>query len=97
MPCFSSAGVSSQVFNSDNSSSNTLLQSIKADQSVTFEIVKKIEAAINRYLSFQSFSKNFKLMFLDTSRYNQKEGGHEAFTTRLVRSAPLQYLYIVQV
>ena len=89
---FSSAGVSSQVFNSDNSSSNTLLQSIKADQSVTFEIVKNIEAAINRYLMGQSFSKNFKLMFLDTSRYNQKEVT-EAYYKACTVGAPAISLY----
>ena len=93
---FSSAGVSSQIFNFDNSSSNALLQSIKADQSMTFEIVKKIEAAINRYLMSQSFSKNFKLMFLDISRYNQKEKAEEFYKACTV-GAPAISLYCASI
>lgn len=72
---FSSAGVSSLLFNNPKASSNSLLLSIKADQALTFGIVRSIETAINRFLQSQSFGKNFKTIFLDVSRYNQKEMG----------------------
>jgi len=72
---FSAAGVSSLLFNSDKSSSNSLLLSIKADQAITYGIVKSIEDAINRMLWTQSFGKNFKVNFLDVSPYNRKEVG----------------------
>jgi hypothetical protein len=70
---YSDAGVSSQIFNSDNTSSNALLQSIKADQAMVYNIVLKIQNAVNRFLLSQSYSKNFKLEILDISRFNQKE------------------------
>ena len=90
---FSAAGVSSQIFNSDNTSSNALLQSIKADQSITYEIVTKIEAAINRYLMSQSYSKNFRISFLDISRYNQKEMS-EAYYKACTVGAPFISMYM---
>lgn len=71
---FSSAGVSSQIFSSKNAtSSNAMLLSIKADQNITFGIVRMIEDAINRILHEQSASKNFSIRILDTSCYNRKE------------------------
>lgn len=72
---FSAAGVSSLLFNNEKASSNALLLSIKADQSMTYGIVKSIEGVINRFLKSQSFSKNFKVSFLDCSPFNRKELG----------------------
>lgn len=70
----SAAGVSSQLFSSKNtSSSNAMLLSIKADQSITFGIVKSIESAINRILQSQSWSRNFRVTFLDCSPFNRTE------------------------
>lgn len=71
---FSAAGVSSQLFNA-TTSANALLLSIKADQSITFGIVKSIEDAINRYIQSLSYGKHFKVTFLDCSPYNRKELG----------------------
>lgn len=72
---FTAAGVSSLLFNSDKSSANSLLLSIKADQALTFEIVNSIQDAINRLIQAQSFGKNFKVNFLDVSPFNRKEAG----------------------
>lgn len=72
---YTAAGVSSLLFNNEKASSNALLLSIKADQSMTYGIVKGIEAAINRYMQRQSYSKNFKITFLDCSPFNRKELG----------------------
>lgn len=72
---FSAAGVSSLLFNSDKSSANALLLSIKADQSMTFGIVKSIESVLNRFIHAQSYGKNFKITFLDCSPFNRKECG----------------------
>lgn len=70
----SAAGVSSQIFSSKNtSSSNAMLLSIKADQAITFGIVKSIEAAINRILQSQSWSRDFRVTFLDCSPFNRIE------------------------
>lgn len=72
---FSAAGVSSLLFNNDKASANALLLSIKADQGITFGIVKSIEDALNRYIQSLSFGKEFKVTFLDVSAYNRKEMG----------------------
>ena len=70
---FSAAGVSSLLFNNDKASANALVLSIKADQAMTFGIVKSIEDAVNRFLQAQSYGKNFKVTFLDCSPFNRKE------------------------
>lgn len=72
---FSAAGVSSLLFNNDKASANALELSIKADQSITFGIVKGIEDAVNRYIQAQAYGKNFKITFLDCSPFNRKELG----------------------
>lgn len=72
---FSAAGVSSLLFNNDKASANALVLSIKADQAITYGIVKSIEDAINRYIQSQAYGKNFKVTFLDCSPFNRKEVG----------------------
>lgn len=70
---FTAAGVSSLLFNNDKASANALLLSIKADQAITFGIVKSIEDAINRFIQDQPYGKNFRVAFLDISPFNRKE------------------------
>ena len=72
---FTAAGVSSLLFNNEKASANALTLSIKADQALTFGIVKSIEDAINRYIQAQNYGKNFKVTFLDCSPFNRKEMG----------------------
>lgn len=72
---FSAAGVSSLLFNNEKASSNALLLSIKADQAITYGVIKSIQDAINRFLQSQGYGKNFKVNFLNISQYNAKEAG----------------------
>ena len=72
---FTSAGVSSLLFNNEKASANALQLSIKADQAITYSIVKNIENALNRYIHSLNYGKNFKINFLDVSPYNRKEVG----------------------
>lgn len=72
---FTSAGVSSLLFNNEKASANALALSIKADQAMTFGIVKSIEDVVNRYIQSQSYGKQFKVTFLDVSPFNRKEAG----------------------
>lgn len=72
---FSAAGVSSLLFNNEKASSNALLLSIKADQAITYGIVKGIEGVINRFVQHQNYGRYFKVTFLDCSPYNRKELG----------------------
>ena len=72
---FTAAGVSSLLFNNPNASANALLLSIKADQCLTYGIVKSVGDVINRFLQAQSYGKNFCVNFLDVSPFNRKEAG----------------------
>lgn len=72
---FTAAGVSSLLFSNSKASSNSLLLSIKTDQSITFGLVKSIEQMVNRFIWSQSYGKNFKVTFLDCSPFNRKEVG----------------------
>ena len=72
---FTAAGVSSLLFNNPKASANALLLSIKADQELTYGIVKSVQEAINRILQAQSYGKNFKLNILNVSVFNQKDAG----------------------
>lgn len=72
---YSAAGVSSLLFNNARASANALLLSIKADQALTFGIVKSLEDAVNRIIQYQNYGKNFKVTFLNVSEFNRKEVG----------------------
>lgn len=72
---YTAAGVSSLLFNNEKASSNALLLSVKADQAITYGIVKSIEGVVNRFIQNYSYGKNFKVTFLDCSPYNRKELG----------------------
>jgi hypothetical protein len=72
---YTAAGVSSLLFNNSKASANALLLSIKADQNLTYGIVKSIGDAINRLIQAQNFGKNFYVNFLNISEYNSKEYG----------------------
>ncbi len=72
---FTAAGVSSLLFNNAKASSNSLLLSIKSDQSLTYSIVKSIECMLNRFVRRHSYGKYFKVTFLDCSPFNRKEMG----------------------
>lgn len=72
---FTAAGVSSLLFNNPKASSNALLLSIKADQALTYGIVKSIEQAVNRFVWAHPYGKNFRVNFLDVSPFNRKEVG----------------------
>lgn len=72
---FTAAGVSSLLFNNEKASSNALLLSIKADQAMTYGIVKSLETMLNRFIHRHGFGKYFKVTFLDCSPFNRKEVG----------------------
>lgn len=89
---FTAAGVSSLLFNNEKASANALLLSIKADQMITYGLIKSIEAVINRFLQAQSYGKNFKVNFLDVSPYNRKEAG-DAYLKAASYGLPMISMY----
>lgn len=72
---YTASGVSSLLFNNAKASANALLLSIKADQAITYGIVKNIGDALNRFLHEQRYGKYFIVNFLDVSPFNRKEVG----------------------
>ena len=70
---FTSAGVSSLLFNNVRASSNALALSIKVDQALTYSIVKSLEGVINRFIAARSYGKYFRITFLDVSPFNRKD------------------------
>lgn len=72
---FTAAGVSSLLFNNEKASSNALMLSIKADQAMTYGIVKSLETMLNRFIHRHNFGKYFRVTFLDCSPFNRKEVG----------------------
>lgn len=89
---FTAAGVSSLLFNNEKASANALLLSIKADQAITYGIVKSIEDVVNRYIQYQNYGKNFKVTFLDVSPYNRQEVG-DAYLKGCQYSMPMISYY----
>lgn len=89
---FTAAGVSSLLFNNAKASANALTLSVKADQAITFGIVKSIEDMINRFIQAQGYGKNFKVTFLDCSPYNRKEVG-EAYLKACQYGIPMVSYY----
>ena len=65
------AGVSSLIFSGTATSSRALEISGMADESLTWEVVKRIGVAINRILQKQSFAKNYRMVFLPCGRYTR--------------------------
>ena len=72
---FTAAGVSSLLFNNAKASSNALLLSIKADQAMTYSIVKSIESMVNRFVHWHNYGKYFTVSFIDSSIFTRKEVG----------------------
>lgn len=90
---FDSAGVSSLLFNnSSKSSSNALLLSIKADQGITYGVVKSIEDMVNRYIQSLNFGKKFRVTFLDSSPFNRDELGNQYLKMCQVGMPMVSYL-----
>lgn len=89
---FTAAGVSSLLFNNEKAAASALLLSIKADQNVTYSVIKSIEDALNRFIQNKSYGKNFKVTFLNTSCYNAKEAG-EAYLKACTYGLPFVSYY----
>lgn len=89
---FTAAGVSSLLFNNVRASAAALLLSIKADQAVTFGIVKGLQDMVNRYVQYQSYGKNFHVEFLDVSWVNRAEAG-EAYLKACQYGMPMISYY----
>lgn len=67
------SGTSQLLFNSDKSTSAGLLNGIKADEEIVFDVLTQIERWLNRYLKFNFKELLFNVSILDVTYYNRKE------------------------
>lgn len=70
---WSSSGVSSLLFNSDGSTSQGLLNSIKVDEELVFKYLAQVERWLNRYLKIKFNKLMFNISVLPITTFNQKE------------------------
>ncbi len=95
---FSSAGVSSLVFNNTSAGSTGLMQSIRSDEDIAFSVMRQLERWVNRKLKRLKLTYKFKLQFLDTTRYNLDEmyklymqAGERGLPVKTILSAMVGY------
>lgn len=67
------AGNGATIFNTDKSTSQGLLMSIKSDAQMLFATITQIETWVNRFLGFVFKDLYFNVNILHISEYNQKE------------------------
>jgi hypothetical protein len=67
------SGTSQLLFSSDNTTSQGLLMSIKADEEIVFSLLTQIETWLNRYLKSQHADLMFNVSILPVTRFNQAE------------------------
>lgn len=67
------AGNGATVFNTDKSTSQGLLMSMKTDAQMLFATLTQIETWVNRYISYEFSELYFQVNILHITEYNQKE------------------------
>lgn len=70
---WSGNGTSQLLFNTDNSSSQGLLMSIKTDEEIVFGVLNQIERWVNRYLKFEYNDLYFNIDILHVTHFNRQE------------------------
>lgn len=68
-----SSGTSQNLFSSDNKTSQGINKSIETDEQVVFTILRQIERWINRHISLNNYSKNFKCVMLEVTHFSKDE------------------------
>lgn len=70
---YNSAGVPKLIFNSDKASGAALNKAILNDQCMVFRVLRQLERWLNRKLKDENKKINFKVTFLDITKYNQED------------------------
>jgi hypothetical protein len=70
---FSEAGVSKVLFSSDANGSIGVNYSIMTDENIAFTLLRQIERWINRFLKGVKSGYQFRAVFPDVTRFNQKD------------------------
>ncbi|SDX95288.1 hypothetical protein [Thermoactinomyces sp. DSM 45892] len=70
---WTASGISSLLFNSDKSTSQGLLMSIKTDEEIVFKLLVQIERWLNRFLKFLYRDLLFHVSILPVTIFNQQD------------------------
>ena len=70
---WSSAGVSSLLFNADGKSSQGLLNSIKTDEELVFGFLRQLERWVNKRIRHKNKNGFFEISILDVTTFNKQE------------------------
>ena len=70
---YDSAGISTEMFNSERSNTQAVVYSQITDSILAFELLKQFKAFLNEDFKNNSALKNFEVCFLETTRYNYLE------------------------
>jgi hypothetical protein len=70
---WSGSGTSQLLFNSDSSTSQGLLMSIKTDEEIVFGVLTQITRWLNRYLKFEYSNLMFNVDILHVTHFNRQD------------------------
>lgn len=89
---YDSAGISTEMFNSERSNTQAVLYSQITDSILGFELLKQFKAFLNEDFKHNSMLKNFEICFLETTRYNYLEVQNRMMANVTTYNSKLQML-----
>lgn len=89
---YDSAGISTEMFNSERSNTQAVIYSQITDSILSFELLKQFSAFLNEDFKHNSALKNFEVCFLDTTRYNYLEIRNQMMSSVTTYNSKLQML-----
>lgn len=89
---YDSAGISTEMFNSERSNTQAVIYSQITDSILGFELLKQFKAFLNEDFKHNSALKNFEVCFLETTRYNYLEVRNQLLNSAATYVSKLQLL-----
>lgn len=89
---YDSAGISTEMFNSERSNTQAVIYSQITDSILGFELLKQFKAFLNEDFKHNSALKNFEVCFLETTRYNYLEVQSKMMSNVTTYNSKLQML-----
>lgn len=89
---YDSAGISTEMFNSERSNTQAVIYSQITDSILGFELLKQFKAFLNEDFKHNSALKNFEVCFLETTRYNYLEVQSKLMANVTTYNSKLQML-----
>ena len=89
---YDSAGISTEMFNSERSNTQAVIYSQITDSILAFELLKQFKAFFNEDFKTSAKLKNFEVCFLETTRYNYLEVQSKMMANVTTYNSKLQML-----